>query len=114
MMAHQLLFDVVADALEEGGDEWLDALIDTIASAPEEARYSLRDVVTSVLQDYDLSESDQRRLRRLISGIPERAELPDLDLPPDQMASAVVDLLEGVIQYADAYEEAIELMEDDE
>ena len=114
MMVHQRLFEAVTDALEEGGDEWLHALVDTFASAPEEARYCVRDVVASVLQDYDLSGSDQRRLRRLISDIPERAELPDLDLPPYQMASAVVDVLEGVIQYIDAYEETIELTEDEE
>ena len=106
-MAHQQLFDAVTDALEDGGDEWLDAVTDTFASAPEEARYSLRDVLTAVLQDYELSDADQRRLRRLIRGVPERAELPDLDLPPEQMATAVLEVLEGVIHFVDAYEEII-------
>ena len=107
MMAHQKLFVAVTDALENGGDDWLGAAIDTFASAPEEAKYCLRDVLTSVLQDYDLSADEQRRLRRLTRDVPERAELPDLDLPPEAMATAVFDVLEGVIHYADAYEESV-------
>jgi len=107
MTAHQQLFEAVTDAIEDGDDEWLDAVIDTFASAPEEARYCLRDVLTAVLQDYELSDGDQRRLRRLIREVPERAELPDLDLPPEQMATAVLEVLEGVIHFVDAYEESI-------
>ena len=114
MMAHQQLFDAVTDALEDGGDEWLDAVIDTFASAPEEARYCLRDVLTAVLQDYELSDGDQRRLRRLIRDVPERAELPDLDLPPEQLATAVLDVLEGVIHFVDAYEESIAFTDGEE
>ena len=107
MTAQQQLFVAVTDAIEDGGDEWLDAVIDTFASAPEEARYCLRDVLSSVLQDYELSDGDQRRLRRLISGVPERAELPDLDLQPEQLATAVLDVLEGVIPFVDSSEESI-------
>ena len=107
MTAHQQLFVAVTDAIEDGADEWLDAVIDTFASAPEEARYCLRDVLTSVLQDYELTDGDQRRLRRLIREVPERAELPDLDLPPEQLATAVLDVLEGVIHFVDSYEESI-------
>jgi len=107
MTAQQQLFVAVTDAIEDGGDEWLDAVIDTFASAPEEARYCLRDVLTSVLQDYELTDGDQRRLRRLIREVPERAELPDLDLPPEQLATAVLDVLEGVIHFVDSYEESI-------
>ena len=107
MTAQQQLFVAVTDAIENGGDEWLDAVIDTFASAPEEARYCLRDVLTSVLQDYELTDGDQRRLRRLIREVPERAELPDLDLPPEQLATAVLDVLEGVIHFVDSYEESI-------
>ena len=95
MMAHQQLFDAVTDALEAGGDEWLDAVTDTLASAPEEARYSLRDALTAMLHAYELTGADQRRLRRLIRDVPERAELPDLDLPSDQLATAVLEVLEG-------------------
>ena len=107
MTAQQQLFVAVTDAIESGDDEWLDAVIDTFASAPEEARYCLRDVLTSVLQDYELTDGDQRRLRRLIREVPERAELPDLDLPPEQLATAVLDVLEGVIHFVDSYEESI-------
>lgn len=114
MMAHQRLFVAVTDALENGGDEWLDAVIDTFASAPEEGRYCLRDVLTAVLQDYELSDGEQRRLRRLIRDVPQRAELPDLDLPPEQMATVVLDVLEGVIHFVDAYEESIAFTDGEE
>ena len=114
MTAHQQLFEAVTDALEDGGEEWLDAVTDTFASAPEEARYTLRDVCTAVLQDYELTDADQRRVRRLIRDVPERAELPDLDLPPDQMASAVLEVLEGVLHFEDAYEESIHFTQGEE
>jgi hypothetical protein len=114
MMAHQQLFVAVTDALENGGDDWLNAATDTFASAPEEARYCLRDVLTAVLQDYDVSDGERGRVRRLISGVPERAELADLDLTPEQMASAVFDVLEGVIHYLDAYEEIVAFTDDEE
>ena len=114
MTAHQQLFEAVTDAIEDGGGEWLDAVIDTLASAPEEARYCLRDVLTAVLQDYELSDGDQRRLRRLIRDVPERAELSDLDLPPEQLATAVLDVLEGVIHFVDAYEESIAFTDGEE
>jgi hypothetical protein len=109
MMAHQRMFVAVTDALENGGDDWLDAATDTFGSAPEEAKYCLRDVLTAVLQDYDLSDREQRRLRRLISDVPERAELAELDLLPEEMATAVLDVLEAVIHFVDAYEEILDL-----
>jgi hypothetical protein len=108
-MAQQQLFDAVTDALEEGGDEWLDAATSTFPSVPEHARYCLRDVLMNVLQDYELSDGEQRRLRRLTRDVPERAELPDLGLSPEQLAAAIVEVLDGVIQYLDAYQEIVEL-----
>ena len=114
MMAHQQMFEAVTDALERGGDGWLAAAIDTFASAPDEARYCLRDVLRSVLQDYELTDGEERRLLRLTQGIPERAELPDLHLSPEQLAGAVFDVLEGVIHYLDAYDEILELTHGEE
>ena len=114
MMAQQQLFVAVADALEDGGDDWLAAAIDTFGSAPEGARYCLRDVLTSVLQDYELSDREQRRVRRLISGVPDRAQLPDLDLPPEQLATTLLEVLEGVIHYIDAYDESLALTHPEE
>ena len=71
-------------------------------------------VLTAVLQDYELSAGDQRRLRGLIADVPERAELAELDLPPEQMATAVLDVLEGVIHFADAYEENVAFIDGEE
>jgi len=114
MMAVQQLFGAVTDALGNGGDEWLDAATDTFASAPEQARYCLRDVLGDVLQDYQLTDGEQRRLRRLIRDVPERAELPALDLPPEEMATALLEVLEGVIHFVDAYDESIAFTDGEE
>ena len=109
MMAHQQMYDAVTDALEQGGDEWLAAATDTFPSVPDEARYCLRDVLTATLRAYELTHDEERRLRRLIRDVPERAELPDLDLSPQQLATAIFDVLDGVIQYLDAYDEILDL-----
>jgi hypothetical protein len=114
MMAQQQLFSAVTDALDDGGDEWLDAATDTFASAPEQARYTLRDVLKEVLQDYELSGGEERRLRRITKDVPERAELPDLELPPEQLVPAVLEVLEGVIHFVDAYDETIALTRGEE
>jgi hypothetical protein len=114
MMAQQQLFSAVTDALDDGGDEWLDAVTDTFASAPEQARYTLRDVLKEVLQDYELSGGEERRLRRITKDVPERAELPDLELPPEQLVPAVLEVLEGVIHFVDAYDETIALTRGEE
>ena len=71
-------------------------------------------MVTAVVQDYELSDGDERRLRRLVRDVPERAELVDLDLPPEQLATAVLEVLEGVIHYVDAYEESVALTDIEE
>ena len=109
MMAHQQLFGAVVDALEGGDDEWIDAAAATMASAPEQARCCLRDVLRDVRQDYEVSDAEQKRLRGLVRDVPERADLRDLELEGEQLAKAVLEVLEGVNQYLDAYDEIIEL-----
>ena len=108
-MVQQQLFSAVVDALEDGGDEWLYAASGTFASAPEQARFCLRDVFRDVLQDYELSDAEQKRLRRLIRDVPERAELRDLDLPAAQLVTVVLEVLEAVLNFVDGYEELLEL-----
>ncbi len=108
-MAGQQLFSAVVDTLEVGGDEWLDAASGTFASAPEQARLALRNVLTDVLQDFELSDSEQKRLRGLIKDVPDQAPLRNLDLPAEQLAVAVLEVLEGVIQFVDGYDEVMEL-----
>ena len=109
MMAHQQLFGAVVDALEGGNDEWIDAAAATMASAPEQARCCLRDVLRDVRQDYEVSDAEQKRLRGLVRDVPERADLRDLELEGEQLAKAVLEVLEGVNQYLDAYDEIVEL-----
>ncbi len=114
MMAQQQLFSAVTDALDNGGEEWLDAATDTFASAPEQAKFTLRDVLKEVLQDYELPDGEERRLRRITKDVPERAELPDLELAPEQLVPAVLEVLEGVIHFVDAYDETIALTRGEE
>ena len=114
MMAQQQLFSAVTDALDNGGDEWLDAVIGTFASAPEQGRFTLRDVLKLVVQDYQLTDPEERPLRRITQDVPERTELPDLELPPEQLAPAVLEVLESVIQFVDGYEEVIAFTRRDE
>jgi hypothetical protein len=114
MMAQQQLFSAVTDALDNGGDEWLDAAAGTFVTAPEQGRFTLRDVLKEVRQDYQLSDREERRLRRITQDVPERAELPDLELAPEQLAPAVLQVLESVIQFVDGYEEVIAFTRRDE
>ena len=77
-------------------------------------RDSARDVLKEVLQEYQLSDREERRLRRITQDVPERTELPDLELPPEQLAPAVLEVLESVIQFVDGYEEVIAFTRRDE
>lgn len=114
MMAHQQMYDIVTDALEQGGDEWLAAATDTLHAAGEEARYCLRDTLVAVLNAYELTPAEERRARLLIKDVPPRAELPDLDLPPEELTTAILDVLDGVVMFLDAWDEILELTDDED
>jgi hypothetical protein len=104
--AHMCMFMAVTDAAEEDdGEDWLDAVIDTLSTAPDEARFTLRDCVIDMLQDYDLSGHDRRRLREAVAKVPARAELHKLDLTPEELSVAILDILAGVVHYEDTYAE---------
>ena len=102
--AHMAMFMAVTDAAEEDdGEDWLDAVTDTFAAAGEEARFTLRDCVVEVLQGYELSGYDRRRLREAVAEVPARTELDELDLTPDELSVAILDILAGVVHYEDTY-----------
>ena len=107
MMAQQQLLSAVTDALDNGGDDWLYAATDAFRSAPQQARYTLRDVLKEVIHGRELSDGEEWRLRRITKDVPERSKLPNLELSPEQLAPAVLEVLEGVIHFVDAYEESI-------
>lgn len=114
MMAHQQMYDIVTDALEEGGDDWLVAATDTLHAVGEEARYCLRDVLTATIHAYELTAEEERRVRLLIKDVPPRAELPDLDLPPEELTTAILDVLDGVAVFLDAWDEVLALRYDED
>ena len=104
--AHMAMFMAVTDAAEEDdGEDWLDAVVDTFRAAGEEARFTLRDCVVDILQDYELSGYDRRRLRDAVAKVPARAQLHELDLTPDELSVAILDILAGVALYEESYAE---------
>ena len=98
------MFMAVTDAAEEDdGDDWLDAVVDTFTAASEEARFTLRDCVVDMLQDYELSGYDRRRLRGAVAEVPAQAGLDERGLAPQELSAAILDILAGVALYEDAY-----------
>ncbi|MFQ6170438.1 hypothetical protein ACK8HX_02430 [Oryzobacter sp. R7] len=106
LVAEQAMYDAVTDAIEEDPDEdWLDAAVGTLTHGPEEGRLAMRDALLAVLQDYDLSEPERRRLRQAMARVPERSELHTLELTPAQLTDTVLGVLDGVLYFEDGYEE---------
>lgn len=90
------LFCLVTDALE-GSDEadsrWLDAAIAVQAIADEAGRCTMRDVLVAMDHDYQLSRTERASLRSATAAVPDRPELRDLDLPPNELGDCVVSVL---------------------
>lgn len=106
-MAHRRFFSEVVDAIEDCEDHWVLAAADTLDTAAPEARNSLRGVLADVLQDYNLSDSERRRVTHLIRGIPEGAELGDRDRDLDSsvMVSGILEILRGILHFTEALDE---------
>ena len=105
--AHMALFTVVTDEVEEaaaGDYRWLDAAIQVLGSAGDRARRDLRDVLSTIDDDYQLEGKERRRLRQAIADVPAGPELNGLALPPEQLAVAVLEVVEACV----AYEEALD------
>lgn len=113
-MACQLVFTEITETLEDCEDHWVSALADTFAGATPDAKFALRDVLTDILDDYNLTQEEQHRVRRLIRDVPERAELTDLDLAPPAMATAILEILDSIISFRDALDEIHDLEDDEE
>lgn len=105
--AHMALFTVVTDEVDEAAADdhrWLDAAIQVLGSAGDWARLDLRDVLSSIDHDYQLEGRERRRLRQAIADVPASSELIDLALPPEQLAAALLEVVEACV----AYEEALD------
>lgn len=102
--AHMMLFCLVADELEAGGEgdsRWLDAAIAAQAAAPEAARCTMRDVLVAIDHDYDLTRTERAQLRSVTSEVPDRPELRDLRLSPDELRECILPVLEVCRDYRD-------------
>lgn len=96
MEAHMALFCLVTDALEDSEEEdsrWLDAALTVLAAADEAGRRTMRDVLTAIDHDYHLSRTERASLRSAAAAVPDRPELRDLDLRPDELGDCVVSVL---------------------
>jgi hypothetical protein len=105
--AHMALFTVVTDEAEEaaaGDHRWLDAAIQVLESAGDFARGDLRDVLADIDHDYQIAGQERRRLRQAIAQVPAGPELIDLALPPEELAVALLEVVEACV----AYEEALD------
>lgn len=102
MEAHMLLFSVVTDALEaspEDDPRWLDAAMQVLSTGDKGAQGEFRDVLTTILQDFELSPRESARVREVLRGAPEHQGLMDQELPPVQLAARVLDLLGQYREY---------------
>jgi hypothetical protein len=100
--AHMALFMAVTDELgyaDHDDQAWLDAALATLDSATEAGRYELRRCLATIGHDYELSGRQRKRLLAAIAGIPARPELYELELSPEELATAVLEILETVIAY---------------
>ena len=108
--AHLLLFNLVTDVMEGSPDDderWLDAALGVIDGPVQLARLDMRDVLTAIAQDYDLTRSERRRLLGGIRDVEPAPELIDLvDLTRDELAERVMAILGACRTYADAVDAA--------
>ena len=71
--AHMMMFMVVTDELEDvEGEGWLDAALDALVTSPEHGRFTMRDCLVAISEDYDLSPDDLKRIRRSVAHVPSR------------------------------------------
>lgn len=107
LAVHMMLFSAVVDELEpaEKDDErWLDAALVVVHEGDEMTQCEMRDVLTPIRQDYEISARERRRIDTAIRAIPPRVELRDQGpVPVAQLTEQVTSALRATI----AYEEAI-------
>ena len=105
LAAHMMLFDVVTDELEassEGDSRWLDAAISVLETTDDRARFELRDVLTTIVQDYYVEFAEIARIPRATASVPARAELFDLRLDVDALSRHIHSILGARLAYLEA------------
>jgi hypothetical protein len=106
MAAHHLLFEVVTDTLEASADgdmQWLEAAVAVREGPDEFARLDMRDVLSAVAQDNDLTTRERRLLQAGVRKVPPAPELIDfVDIDPTELAQRVQAILRACRTYSDA------------
>lgn len=100
--ATMLLFEIVTDALErsvEGETRWLDAAVAVMSSTEGWGRSELRHVLVAVRQDYVIDSNETRTIVDAVQAVPEKAELRDASLTSQELAEAVLSVLQVVRRY---------------
>jgi hypothetical protein len=77
-----------------------------LRSAGDWARRDLRDVLSTIDHDYQPQGRERRPLRQAIAQVPASPELIDLALPPEQLAAALLEVVQACV----AYEETLDSM----
>lgn len=109
MMAGQLLYDMLSDAVEESDadeDLWLDAALTVLEGAPVDERPDWAHAMVEVAGAYQLPREEDRRLRAAARPSPVRIELRDI--PPeekDELSKRVLGAVHRASAYLDALEE---------
>lgn len=100
-----MLFNLVTDVLEyspKDDEGWLDAALAVIDGPDQWARLDMRDALTAIAQDHDLTRRERRRLQGGISDVEPAPELIDLvALTPDELAERVMAILGAFRTYLD-------------
>lgn len=105
--AHMALFNRVIDELEgapAGDSRWLDAAVEVLATADDDGRCELRDVLVVVDKEYELTRHERATLRAAVADVPPRPELSDLRPEPEELATLVLSALDTCRRYAAALE----------
>lgn len=96
MAASHLLFTVVTNELEDSQDvdeRWLDAALEVLDGADELVRPDVRDTLTAIAEDYDLTSRERRRLQAAVRDIEPAPELMDQNLSATELAERVGGIL---------------------
>jgi hypothetical protein len=90
--ASMLLFTAVTDTVErspEGDSSWLDAAVEALSSNDGWGQSEMRHTLLVVRQDYVIEPSESRTIGDAAAAVPERTELRDANLVPNEIAAAV-------------------------
>lgn len=103
--AHMMLYNLVIDELEDAAENdsgWLDAALEVLAASDHAVSCEVRDVLTVVDKEYNITARERSTLRAAVADVPPRAELRDLAVDADDLVEIVMSLIDARIAYVAA------------